>query len=253
MYIAPAAYLMQHIPDNSVGMLMTDPPFHISIGRADNWAQARGLGADPWNNVTTVDDIIEWTKPHVEEAARILRVGGALVVMGGTQSLIGWDMCCPKYGLHWMNEVIVLWNTGKVRANNFGSLHMRVVWYCKTGLRHTFNSQLKSIYSNVLVCKKVPANSPQNPNSRRHPSEKPIGLTNFFISLLTKPGDLIVDPFMGSGSTLVSAVQCGRRYIGGDMDALTVQGASARLLHAEDEESAPISLWVNGKLQPILG
>ena len=240
-----AVDLMKGLAKGSVGAIITDPPFHISTGRADNWGQKRGFGSDPWLEVSSVDEVVEWTKPHVVEASRVLRLGGALVVMGGTQSLVGWDLCCPKYGFQWMAEILILWNCGKPRLRNFGSLHTRAVWYSRSGLRHTFNSEAKSIYSNVLVCTKVGS------SKRLHPSEKPVGLTNFLISLLSLESDLIVDPFCGSGSTLVSAVQCDRKWLGADTDFGSVKTARYRTSRADHEFPDPVFLWCNGRLEEV--
>lgn len=236
--------LLRGLGDRSVGAIITDPPFHISVGRAENWSQPQGIGADPWNTVSTVDEIIEWTKPHVEQASRVLRLGGALVVMGGTQSLVGWDFCAHRYGFQWMAEIVLLWNSGKPRANNFGSLHSRIVWYCRTGHRstHTFNSAMRSIYSNVMVAKKIPR------QQRKHPSEKPVAITNFLVSLLTREDDLIVDPFCGSGTTLVSATLQERDCIGADFSKDYTAISNYRIARADQEEYEPISLWVNGQL-----
>lgn len=230
----------------SVGAIITDPPFHISTRRADDWKQTQGFGSDPWSDIRNIDEVIEWTRPHVTEAGRVLRPGGALVVMGGTQSLLGWDLCALKSGMfQWMSELTVLWNTGKPRMRNFGSLHTRIAWYSRVGLRHTFNSEARSIYSNVIVCKKVLT------DDRRHPSEKPVGLTNFLVSLLSKSGDVIVDPFCGSGSTLVSATQCDRESIGADIDASAVKTARFRVSRADQEIPDPVHLWINGRLEEV--
>ena len=240
-----AVDLLESLPDRSVGALISDPPFHVSVGRAANWSEKRGLGSDPWTEVTHLDEVIDWTRPHIEQASRVLRLGGPLVVMGGTQSLLGWDLLAPKFGFQWMSEVVVLWNMGKVRARNFGSLHTRIMWYAKSGSRHQWNHPDKAVYSNVLMTKKVPV------RDRRHPSEKPISITNFFISLLTKPDDLVLDPFCGSGSTLVSADLCNRDWLGCDMDRDSVNAARRRLTSTENEVPDPIYLWVNGQLQEV--
>jgi len=247
------------LPDKSVGAVITDPPFHVSTGRPPSGHAKAGFGQDPWTSdqrdnregrragdpVGSISDVIEWTRPHVVQCARVIRPGGALVVMGGTQSLVGWDTLTSYYGLQWMAELIVLWNTGKPRQRNFGSIFTRVVWYCKAGLRHSFNHHKKSIYSNVLICTKIP------PASRRHPSEKPVGLTNFLVSLLTDSSDLVVDPFCGSGTTLISAEMCERRWLGCDMDAAHVRTARLRTMTADSEEVDPVFLWVNGRLEEV--
>ena len=121
-------------------------------------------------------------------------------------------------------------------------------WYVKPGARHAFNADgLRSIYSNVIVAKKVPI------GDRVHPAQKPIELTNFLVSLLTDPTDLVVDPFCGAGSTLVSAALCDRRWVGGDQEEKWARVTTRRVLHADMEETNPLYLWVNNKLVLVAG
>lgn len=241
--------LLGSCDDLSVGAIVTDPPFFISTGRSGG-----GEFSDPWSRVTSLEEALNEVRPTIDHAKRVLRVGGALVVMGQGICTTVWDFLARQAGLNWMAELTVLWNTGKPRSQNFGSLHTHVNWYSKPGAKHTFNSgDMRSIYSNVLVCKKVPL------NERKHVSEKPVGLTNFLISLLTKTGtgemeegaDLIVDPFCGSGSTLVSAAMCGRRWLGSDLNPTYASEALTRVHHHELEEVEPVYLWINGRLEAV--
>ena len=62
-----------------------------------------------------------------------------------------------------------------------------------------------------------------------HPTQKPVNVLNHLVRLATKPGDLIFDPFMGVGSTGVSALQLGRRFIGIEIDPVYFQAASKRI------------------------
>ena len=64
---------------------------------------------------------------------------------------------------------------------------------------------------------------------RVHPTEKPVGLLEDIITSVTRPGDLVLDPFAGSGSTLAAAKQTGRRYIGVELDAGCFETARQRL------------------------
>lgn len=237
--------LLSSLERSSVGAVITDPPFFVGMGRGTNEG---GFGSDPWENITSVEGAIEWTLPHAEQTIRILRPGGAAVIMGGSQSLAAWEVAASRVGLSWMAELTVLWNTGKPRARNFGSLSTSIRWYIKPGAKHSFNSgDARAIYSNVIVCKKVPI------EKRDHPAQKPIELTTFLVSLLTAEGDIVVDPFAGAGSTLVSAVLTDRRYIGSDLNPKYVQVAERRIAHAEMEEDNPLYLWINNKLVPVAG
>lgn len=243
IYKLPAVDLLAQCRAGSAGAVITDPPFFVGIGR-----DAGGFGSDPWSDLSTIDAITEWSMPLAYEVHRVLRPGGASVVMGGVQSLVGWETACARVGLTWMAELTVLWNTGKPRSRNFGSLTTTIRWHSKPGARHAFNAgDRRSIYSNVIVCHKV------RPSERAHPAQKPVELTNFLVSLLTDDGDLIVDPFCGSGSTLVSAAMCGRRYLGGDNDESYCAIAARRVQRIDLEEAnlRPLHLWVNGTLHNI--
>ena len=70
-------------------------------------------------------------------------------------------------------------------------------------------------------------------------------------SLLTDEGDTVVDPYCGSGTTLVSAAICGRELIGGDTDEKTVKMARVRVDHFELEEVENVWLWINGRLEQV--
>jgi site-specific DNA-methyltransferase (adenine-specific) len=243
----PALDLLSKLPANSVGGVVSDPPFFIGIKRDEG-----GAGFDPWvgKSVSTIDEMINWYSPVAMHTRRVLRPGGACVIMGGSQSIAAWEVAASRAGLVWMADLTVLWNTGKPRARNFGSLATTIRWHAKPGYRHSFNSGAKrAIYSNVLVCDKVPL------KDRLHAAQKPVELTNFLVSLLTNEGDTVVDPFCGSGSTLVSAAMCGRNFIGCDLDAHNVGIATSRTRRIDLEEAdlRPIYLWVNGQLTPIEG
>lgn len=245
-----AVDMLSKQPDNSAGAIIMDPPFFVSIGRAWGWKEKRGVGVDPWTKdaVSSIDEMIEWSIPLAREVARVLRPGGASVVMGSSQSIAAWEVAVSRAELRWMAELMVLWNTGKPRVRNFGSLITAIRWHTKPGSRHVFNGH-KSIYSNVLVCDKVPI------KDRLHVAQKPVELTNFLVSLLTNRGDLVIDPFCGSGSTLVSAAMCERNYLGGDIDIENCRIAETRAKRWELEEAnlKPLYLWHNGILDEVAG
>lgn len=246
---ASALELLATLKTGTVGALVMDPPFFVSTTR-----DGGGLGDDPWESdnghISDTAGMIAWSEPLAQECYRVLRPGGAVIVMGGARSISAWQVAADAAGLRWMAEITVLWNTGKPRARNFGSLTATIRWHTKPGARHTFNSgDVRSIYSNVVVCKKVP------PADRKHPAQKPVELTTFLIDLLTEETDLVVDPFCGSGSTLVSAAMENRPWLGGDTDLSYCCAAELRTKRLELEEAAmqEMFFWINGKQYPIEG
>jgi DNA modification methylase len=75
------------------------------------------------------------------------------------------------------------------------------------------------------------------PRERLHPNEKPVELCQHFIELHTKPGDIVLDPFMGSGSTGIAALKLGRRFIGIDLDQEHFHTAAKRIEEASRQPS----------------
>lgn len=241
-----AVDLLKTIPTNTVGAVISDPPFFIGItGRQG------GQGHDPWVDISTIQGMIDWSIPLAAEVHRVLRPGGASVIMGGSQSLAAWEVAAQKAGLVWMAELTVLWNTGKPRVRNFGSLITTIRWHAKPGAKHAFNYPRRTVYSNVLVVSKIPHH--RHGIAKLHPAQKPVELTNFLVSLLSEEGTTIVDPFCGSGSTLVSAAICERPFIGGDIKPEYVLMAAKRVAAWELElnDCQPIYLWANGMIYPV--
>lgn len=232
---------MSRLGDGTIGAVISDPPFFCGISRDEG-----GVGSDPWaKEVTSSQTAIEWCRPYAVEFRRVLRKGGAVAVMCGAHASAAWMVTMEAAGFIWMAELTVLWNAGKPRQNNFGSLTTHILWFASPGVRHTWNTARRAIYSNVLVCTKV------HQSQRFHPAQKPVELTTFLVSLLSNPDDVILDPFCGSGGALVSAAIAGRHYIGFDRDQANVKVARRRAHNFEIEDEGDIFLWVNGKLTRV--
>lgn len=246
---ADAVDALSRMGQGTVGAIVHDPPFFIATQRPPSGAiRPVGMNSDPWaDHVSSHRGATEFYLPVCQQAVRVLRPGGSVITMGGSQSISAWEDAAAQAGLCWMAEITVLWNTGKPRRRNFGSLTTTIRWHIKPGGRYAFETDAKSLYSNVLVCRKIPL------DEREHPAQKPVELTNFLVSLLTTPDDLVVDPFCGSGSTLVSAVMCERSFIGIDKDEHNCEIASRRVqqIDSEDAKLRPIYFWINGRLEEV--
>lgn len=232
---------VRRMGDRSIGMVMTDPPFFINIGQPDT----QDAGTDPWTEIASIESAARWAEPLMREFARVVRPGGAVVLMAGPRASAAWILAAESAGLTWMAEIVVLWSQGKPRARKFGSLHTHLLWFSVPGARHAWNTHKRAIYSNIIVCQKVPR------SLMVHPAQKPVELTTFLISLLSRSGDVVLDPFCGSGSTLVSAELCGRAWIGIDQEERNCRIARRRVTHAEVEEENRLYLWINGGLEEV--
>lgn len=226
VYCSTSHDLFRSIRNGSVGAVVTDPP-SVMITLDQEWA--------------------------VRQVSRALLPGGAFIIICDDPfSASEWDNAIriTNSPLDPMAQLAVLWDTASTSRNrNFNSLFSTVRWYVKRGNRPAFNDERPSIFSNVLVARRVPL------EHRDHMAQKPIELTNFLISTLTIPGQLVVDPFCGTGSTLVSAALLERPFVGGDIDPAMVEIATRRANQFEIEttELSPIYLWARNNLYPIEG
>ena len=181
------------MPDESVDAIITDPPYGINY-------HTKGTGASIKNDKSP----FIW---FLYDAFRVLKSGDS-----GRGSLIcftRWDVeqtfidAMKLAGFQVKSEVIwdkVMHGMGDCKAQ-FAPTHENVVFAVK-GKFSFPGKRPRDVASGEMI----------------HPTEKPVGLLTSLVNAVTKPGDLILDPFAGSGSTLVAAKKSGRRFIGVELD-----------------------------------
>lgn len=208
------------IDDGSVDLLLTDPPYNLGLfmqGRATNLKQMRNnyFGAAGWDNLSA-DDWAESMDAFFEEASRTLRKGGALIVFMAViklETLIG---LAQKHGFYY--KTTGSWHklNPMPRNMNLHFINSTESWvYFINGARTgTFNNGGKALhdfYETSVTPKSEKAFG-------KHPTQKPVELMDYFVRTLTNPGDMVLDPFMGSGSTGVSALRLGREFTGVELN-----------------------------------
>ena len=200
------------LPGNSVDFIISDPPYGIdfqSSMRTEKEKRHKKIANDK-------SPYIEWIK----EAARILKPNGWRMLM-----FYRWDVAryfideCRAVGLNVVWEVIwdkVVHGMGDLKAG-IAPMHENAIYVTKG--RYEFMSRPKSIYR----CTRV------NGNDMIHPNEKPIRLYSAIFRDFCTPGELIVDPFCGSASSLIACEQMGFDYIGWELDADYYAAAKNRM------------------------
>lgn len=140
-----------------------------------------------------------------------------------------------------LNEIIWCYNSGGASRTKLASKHDTLFWYSKSdqwtfteprepyprdyGNRPGFHPDGK-VWSDWWI---VPIMSTTSSERTGYPTQKPIELLRKVITMATNSGDLVVDPFCGSGTTLVVAAELGRRFFGGDSNPQAVEIAKGRL------------------------
>ncbi len=189
------------VPNNTAALVFADPPYARELVHL-----YRDLGAF---------------------AARVLPPGGSVVTYSGNGHLFDVQPLIAESGLRFWWTCIALHFDPETqdparRTNQFQRMREHGVMVCYKSLlwfvkeRHRHGGFVRdAVYA------------PREKDL--HPWQQPVGIAKHFIEALTEPGDLVVDPFAGSGTTLVAAKELGRRWIGFEIDSETAKSARARL------------------------
>lgn len=217
--------LMREIPDNSIDMIFTDPPYgHNNNNNGDliaRWEAALGRGdyqpeRDNRPIANDGQEANEVFRAVLPELYRILKPGSCCCCCcccGGG----GPDPQFARWSL-WMDEVfafkqMVVWDKGPIGMGwHYRRSYEVVLVGQKPGAACKWYDTSKKVENIIRHIRKIV------PSAEQHPTQKPVQLAQHFIALHTEPGDIVLDPFAGSGSTLIAAQRMGRQFVGIELD-----------------------------------
>jgi site-specific DNA-methyltransferase (adenine-specific) len=230
------------IPDNSIDLIFADPPY---------WMQTEGAllrtdgavfdGAqDSWDKFNTYREYDDFSEKWLRECRRVLKPNGSIWVIGSFQNIYRLGYIMQNIGFWILNDVI--WSKPNA-VPNFGGTryqnsHETLLWCCKSQKsKYTFNyktmkslnggRQDKSIWD-IGIC--IGSERLRGKNGKKlHSTQKPAKLLYKIILSTSKPGDVVLDPFFGTGTTGAIAKLLGRNYIGFEKDKRYIKAAEKRI------------------------
>ena len=208
--------ILKKINAQSVDLILTDPPYNLGLfmqNRDTNLRKMRSnfFGAADWDNL----NYEQWTKSldlFFQEAAQIIKIGGSMIVFMAIIKVESVIKIAERHGFYYKTTGIWHKLNPMPRNMNLHFVNSTEAWIyftykTKTG---TFNNNGDVIHDFVETALTVRSEKTYG----KHPTQKPIQLMEHFIKILSNKGDLVIDPFMGSGSTGVAAKLLGRNFIG---------------------------------------
>ncbi len=197
--------LLPRQPAGRAAAVITDPPYGIA------YQSTKGV------SIANDDAPYIW---WLREAHRVTRDGGALLCFHRWDVADAFKLAIESAG--WTLRSQVVWNRcvhgmGDTRCT-FAPQH-ELIWFATKGRFRFPGARPKSVYSIPYV----------HPRNRSHPHEKPVQLMQELVEAITKPGDLVIDPFTGSGPTGEACKRAGRRFLGIELDPDHARHARARL------------------------
>ena len=239
---------MRSLPDESFDCIWTDPPYFLSndgstcvsgkrtIVNKGQWDTSAGVEADHAFN-------LEW----LEQCYRLLTPAGTIWVSGTQHVYFSIGMALQQLGYRLLNDIV--WEKPNPPPNLgcrcFTHATEMLLWATKAAKgsrnRYTFNydemkqrngdRQMKNVW-------RFTAPGKIEKQHGKHPTQKPVALIEQCLSASTMAGDRVFDPFAGSASTGVAALQINRRFVGCEVDAKFATLARKRLATADDERDA---------------
>jgi DNA modification methylase len=250
--------LLNAQPEGWVDLVFADPPFNI------------GYLYHGYDDQKDVDEYVNWSEQWMRAVHRALKPNGSFYLAIGDEFAA--DLCHVarrKIGFHMRNWIIWHYTFGQQTKKMFAKSHTHILYFTKSKTDFTFNpddvrvaSARQTTYADARANPKgkLPDDTwflrPQEAaphgyfesdcdtwNESRvcgtfkeregwHGCQMPIGVLNRIIRASSNPGDIVLDPFNGSGTTVVSAALNGRKYVGIDQSAEYVEYARKRLAHA---------------------
>jgi len=231
LYNEDCIVAMKRLVNDTTNLILTDPPYNLGNfmkGRDTNLKKMRDnfFGAAGWDDLSVED----WEKSmdgFFEEAARVLKKGGAMVVFMSIIKVETLIRIAERHKLYYKTTGIWHKTNPMPRNMNLHFVNSTEAWvYFTYGKRTgTFNNDGKVLHDFVETG--VAANGERKHG--KHPTQKPVALMEFFIKVLSNEGDMILDPFMGSGSTGVAAKKNNRNFTGVELSKNYFQMATRRI------------------------
>jgi modification methylase len=222
---------MARLPDASVDLVFADPPYNLQLGgellRPNN-TRVDGVD-DAWDKFMGFEDYDRFTRGWLAAARRLLKPDGALWVIGSYHNIYRVGAILQDLGYWILNDII--WRKTNpmpnFRGRRFTNAHETLLWCARSrDSRYTFNYESMKTLNEELQMRSdwlMPlcggSERLKGEDGRKaHPTQKPEALLHRVLMASTRPGDLVLDPFFGTGTTGAVAKRLSRRFVGIERD-----------------------------------
>jgi modification methylase len=253
---------MAALPDCSVDMVFADPPYNLQLGGELFRPEGGRVDAvdDDWDKFDTFESYDEFTRAWLKEARRILKPNGTLWVIGSYHNIFRVGAALQDAGYWILNDIV--WRKSNpmpnFRGTRFTNAHETLIWASKSeDSRYNFNYRAMNALNDELQMRSdwvIPICSGgervKTDGVKAHPTQKPEALLYRVLLACTNPGDVVLDPFFGTGTTGAVARRLGRQWIGIEREAKYVSVARERIDATLELDESAMRTMASKKSQP---
>jgi modification methylase len=234
--------LMRMLPPASVHCVFADPPYNLQLRgelRRPDDSLVDGVDED-WDRFTDFAAYDAFTREWLAECRRLLRKDGTLWVIGAYHNIFRIGSALQDLGFWVLNDVI--WRKANpmpnFRGRRFTNAHETLIWAARgRDSRHRFNyAAMKALNDDIqmrsdwfLPLCTGPERLRNQHGLKLHPTQKPEALLHRVLLASTAPGDIVLDPFLGTGTTAVVARRLHRHFIGMERHPVYAEAAIGRV------------------------
>ncbi|HAD83374.1 MAG TPA: modification methylase, partial [Brevundimonas sp.] len=235
--------VLKGLPDKSVDMVFADPPYNLQLGgdllRPDN-SKVDAVD-DEWDKFDSFAAYDAFTRAWLGECRRVLKDEGSLWVIGSYHNIFRLGAAMQDLGFWVLNDII--WRKSNPMPNfkgtRFTNAHETLIWAAKSReqKRYTFNydalkafnedTQMRSDWTLALCTGNERLKDEDG--AKAHPTQKPEALLHRVLLSASRVGDVVLDPFFGTGTTGAAAKRLGRHFIGIERDETYAKLAEKRI------------------------
>jgi modification methylase len=254
---------LKKIPSGSVDLVFADPPYNLQLDREllrPNNTRVDGVD-DHWDKFDSFANYDEFCRAWLGECRRVLKPDGALWVIGSYHNVFRLGVALQDLGYWILNDVV--WRKTNpmpnFRGRRFTNAHETLIWASREqSSRYTFNYEsMKAMNDDIQmrsdwlfpICS-GPERLKDEGGRKAHPTQKPEALLQRILLASTNRGDIVLDPFFGTGTTGAVAKQLGRRFIGIEQDADYVKAARERIVKVEVLDDAALETQPSKRSEP---
>ena len=244
LYNGDCFKILEDFPSETFDMIFADPPYMLSNGgiTCQN-GKIASVNKGQWDKSNGIEEDFEFHKKWLKLCKNLLKPNGTLWVSGTYHSIYTCGFAMLLLNYHILNDIS--WFKPNASPNlsckYFTASHENLIWAKKSKTaKHYFNydAMRNGIFSKDFIKKPnkqmrsvwaISTPHFEEKSHGKHPTQKPLALLERIIEASTQKNDLILDPFMGSGTTGVTAIKLKRRFVGIDIEKEYFELAERRI------------------------
>ncbi|HEY0034838.1 MAG TPA: site-specific DNA-methyltransferase [Devosia sp.] len=233
---------MNALPAGSVDLIFADPPYNLQLEQGLTRPDQSKVDAvdDDWDKFDSFAHYDQFTRAWLKAARRLLKPDGAIWVIGSYHNIFRVGTALQDLDFWMLNDVI--WRKANpmpnFRGTRFTNAHETLIWASRSQKsRVTFNYEAMKLANDDTqmrsdwlfpICTGAERLKDED-DGKVHPTQKPEALLFRILNATTKPGDIVLDPFFGTGTTGAVARKLGRHFIGIEREESYVSAALQRI------------------------